>query len=374
MILVTGATGFVGREIVRQLHAAGYKMRLLVRDLKEAEPMAKRYGCELVKGNVVQPESVFLAMKGIEAVIHLVGIIAETPEMAFETAHIEGTRSVLIAMQRTGVKRYLHMSANGTRPQARSRYHQTKWTAEELVRESGLDWTIFRPSLIYGEHDQSINVMARVIRSPLRFFPNVGGGKSRVQPIPVEEVARCFVHAVGNPQTTRNLYVLCGPYSLLWREILTLIAKMEGKPYVFDELSILVILRLVVWKLTFILPIIILFVGLFGFYKLSLFFAVCWLVTGWLTWNWKSVLFFNIPFASLIWFEKAAEQFLPRHLQFGEQLKLFAEDNEGNPAKMIDTFGFQPIPFEEGLLREKTRANSAVQSERFTYAMETQTP
>ena len=110
------------------------------------------------------------------------------------------------------------MSALGTRPNAASRYHQTKWAAEELVRHSGLEFTIFRPSLIYGPQDQFINLFARIIRlSPV--VPLLGSPRARFQPVPVEAVAAAFARSLGEPKSIGQTYDLCGPEALTLSEI-----------------------------------------------------------------------------------------------------------------------------------------------------------
>ena len=110
------------------------------------------------------------------------------------------------------------MSALGTRPNAASRYHQTKWAAEELVRHSGLDFTIFRPSLIYGPQDQFINLFARIIRlSPV--VPLMGNPRARFQPVSVEAVAAAFAGSLGEPKSIGQTYDLCGPEALTLSEI-----------------------------------------------------------------------------------------------------------------------------------------------------------
>ncbi|HEY0257643.1 MAG TPA: SDR family NAD(P)-dependent oxidoreductase, partial [Candidatus Methylacidiphilales bacterium] len=202
MILVTGGTGFVGQEIVRELVAQGYRVRLLARHPERADSLGDRPEIVRVRGDVLKPETLPAAMNGVEAVIHLIGVIAETSQVTFEQAHTEVTSHLLAAAKKAGVTRYLQMSALGTRAGARSRYHITKWEAEELVRRSGMDWTIFRPSLIYGydERDRLLNLLRRLLSWPLdllqlRAFPLLNGGRALVQPVSVREVAHCFVRA-----------------------------------------------------------------------------------------------------------------------------------------------------------------------------------
>src|SRR6266478_1960345 len=192
MIIITGATGFVGEEIVKQVRATGHPVRAIVRDPERASWLVERYGAELFHGNVLYAPSIEGAMQGAKAVIHLVGIIYEWKENTFERAHAQATKHVIDEVKKSGVKRFVHMSALGTRENARSRYHQTKWAGEEYVRKSGLAWTIFRPSFIYGPRDKGINTLAQVVRR-LPFVPVLGSGNTKIQPISVENVAKAFV-------------------------------------------------------------------------------------------------------------------------------------------------------------------------------------
>jgi uncharacterized protein YbjT (DUF2867 family) len=169
MILVTGGTGFVGREVVAKLLALGYTVRLLVRHPERGHTFSHHPRVESIRGNALQPETLPAAMIGVQAVINLIGIIAETSHVTYEQAHTEATRNLLAAARQAGVTRWIQMSAIGTRPYARSRYHLTKWRAEELVHKSGLDWTILRPSLIYGhdERDRLLNLLRLTLSWPL---------------------------------------------------------------------------------------------------------------------------------------------------------------------------------------------------------------
>jgi NADH dehydrogenase len=231
-VFVTGATGFVGREVLRQLHAAGYAARILARDpsLPRVREIENRLSIEVRSGDVTHSDLGLLAeaMTGTDAVIHLVGIISEAGRSTFETIHTRGTKQVVAAAQRAGVRRFLHMSALGTRPDAASRYHQTKWAAEEAVRQSGLNYTIFRPSLIYGPEDQFVNLFASIARfSPV--LPVMGEGAARFQPIAVECVAQAFVRALEEPQASGQTYDLCGPDTLSLPELLAQVAAALGK-------------------------------------------------------------------------------------------------------------------------------------------------
>jgi uncharacterized protein YbjT (DUF2867 family) len=227
MIVITGATGFVGSELVKQARAEGFAARAIVRDPRRARWLVDRFGVELFHGNVLYAPSLEGSMAGAKCVIHLVGIIHEWRENTFERVHTEATQNVVDAAKKAGVKRYLHMSALGTRADARSRYHQTKWAAEESVRKSGLAWTIFRPSVIYGPGDKSINVLSRVVRL-LPVVPVLGDGNSKIQPVSVETVAKCFVAAIKNDNTIGKTYDLCGPEAFTWNELYEKLLRFHG--------------------------------------------------------------------------------------------------------------------------------------------------
>jgi NADH dehydrogenase len=219
-VLVTGGTGFVGREVVRQLRNSGHRVYLLARDPESrgTRDVSLQYGAKVRPGNVLDPASLKAACDGMEAIIHLVGIISEVGDQTFENVHGHGTQNMIFAAQDAKVRRFVHMSALGTRPNAASRYHQSKWSAEERVRRSGLGWTIFRPSIIYGPGDGFVNLFATISRlSPV--VPVIGSGRARFQPVPVKIVGAAFVKALLQPEAVGETYDLCGDESLTLNEI-----------------------------------------------------------------------------------------------------------------------------------------------------------
>lgn len=223
-VLITGASGFVGRAVTGEVVRAGHSVRALVR-----RPPPEDDGPVVwVPGSILAPEALREAARGCEAVIHLVGIIGEVGDQTFERVHHEGTLRVLEACQSAGVGRWIQMSALGTRPGAASRYHRTKWAAEEAVRGSGLRWTIFRPSVIYGPGDGFVNLFERMSRwSPV--LPVIGRGTARLQPVPVESVAQAFARSLDADTTIGKTYDLCGTDRLTLAEILATILKVTGR-------------------------------------------------------------------------------------------------------------------------------------------------
>ena len=234
-VFVTGGSGFVGRHVVRRLVAGGHKPVCLVRDRQRfvsqmSEVPEDRY--EVVVGDLFDDDTLNQAASGAEAAIHLVGIISERHlrKQTFTRIHIEGTERVLAACEAAGIRRYVHMSALGSRPNAPSRYHQTKWAAENLVRAGGLAWTIFRPSIIHGPDGEFMRMMRAllcdatvpafgVIPMPLPVVPYFGDGQNKVQPVSVLDVAECFVSSLSKPETIGNAYDLGGPEAMSWKAL-----------------------------------------------------------------------------------------------------------------------------------------------------------
>src|SRR2546421_12113355 len=143
-VFLTGGSGFVGSAVLEELVSRGHSVNALV----NRRPIrTKGERIRSIAGGLFDPKALDEGVGGCDAVIHLVGIIAENKSkgITFERMHVEATRAVVDAARRNGVRRYVHMSALGTRPGARSEYHRTKHRAEEYVRASGLDWTIIRP-------------------------------------------------------------------------------------------------------------------------------------------------------------------------------------------------------------------------------------
>lgn len=234
-VMVTGASGFVGRHVVRELIARGHHPVCLVRDRSVfSEQMAglpsDRW--ESVGGSLSDRESMSAAIKDAAAVIHLVGIIQERKlkGQTFERVHVEGTKRVLDAAKSAGVRRFVHMSALGSRLNAPSEYHRTKWAAESAVRSSGLDYTIFRPSIIHGHDGEFMQMMRTFVCDamvasfgflpvPFPVIPYFGKGDKKLQPIDVRDVATCFVGALSRPATIGRSFDLGGPEALAWKQL-----------------------------------------------------------------------------------------------------------------------------------------------------------
>ncbi|MBY0309125.1 MAG: NAD(P)H-binding protein [Phycisphaerales bacterium] len=243
-VAVTGATGFVGRHVVAELVRRGYSVRVLARDAGQAsQALGSSRSVRIVEGNVLDRQSPARLVEGAQALVHLVGIIREQrepgrPAQTFQGVHVEATRAVLTAAADAGVRRCVHMSALGADPDGKAEYARTKWEGEQLVRRSGLDWTIFRPSLIHGpgsEFVEMVHAMARGSKAPFvaipyfaRFTdhaedvwaPRMTLDAADIAPVYVQDVATLFCEALSRPQTVGEIYNAVGSQTLTWKSMM----------------------------------------------------------------------------------------------------------------------------------------------------------
>lgn len=215
MILVTGASGFVGGHVVRALAGAGESVRALVRDAHGASRL-DGVDCELVRGDVTDVASLRAAVEGCTTVVHLVAILTGKPA-DFERVMTKGTASLLEVARRGGVTRFVQMSALGTSEETKNAvpYYRAKWAMEEAVRASGLGHAILRPSFVFAGDGGALAQFSRIARlAPVT--PVIGSGKQRLQPIWADDLARAVTLAVRGDADI--LVELGGPDIVDWNE------------------------------------------------------------------------------------------------------------------------------------------------------------
>jgi NADH dehydrogenase len=184
---------------------------------------------ERIRGDVLYPPSLVSALAGRDAVINLVGIIHEGGGLTFDRAHREGAENVVAAAREANVRRLLHMSAMGASDDSPSEYGRSKAAGERAVRGSGLDWTVFRPSIVFGPGDGFVSLLAPIVKHNPLFIPVIGRGETRFQPVSVYDVARVFGDALANPETVGRAFEVGGPDVLTLNEIYREIATVLGK-------------------------------------------------------------------------------------------------------------------------------------------------
>jgi uncharacterized protein YbjT (DUF2867 family) len=237
-VAIIGGTGFVGSYLVDALLDAGHEPHVLVRAGSEGK-LRRANECRITKGDLDAPDAIDAVVKGCDAVIYNVGILREFPRqgITFEAMQYRGAEAVAEAAKRAGIKRFLLMSANGI-DSAETPYQTTKLKAEAVIRESGLDFTIFRPSVIFGDPRGTMEFATQLYQEMVRVpLPAVGfhtglsprGGEVLMSPVHVRDVADAFVNALADDTTIGQSYVLGGPEVVSWPEMLRRIAAAVGK-------------------------------------------------------------------------------------------------------------------------------------------------
>jgi uncharacterized protein YbjT (DUF2867 family) len=224
-VCVMGGSGFVGRHICHQLAARGYRVRVPARDPERAKQLILLPTMEVTAADVHDPVDLARTIRGVEAVINLIGVLHEGRDKhSFAQAHVAFAIKVAAACRQEGVRRYVHMSALNADANGPSAYLRSKGEAEEAVRGSGLDVTIFRPSVIFGREDSFLNLFANL----LRFLPVVflGSPNARFQPVFVEDVAAAFVKSLEDIASFTKSYDLCGPKTYTLRELVEYVGRM----------------------------------------------------------------------------------------------------------------------------------------------------
>jgi len=224
---VVGGTGFLGRHVTAALEQAGYSVRVL----------SRRTGFDALRPD---PGT----LQGVDAVVNLAGIKREEGSQTFQAVHVDLVRRLVEAMKTAGVRRLVHVSVVVARPDAALPYHDTKWRGEQIVRDSGLDWTILRPGVIYGDGDDMLAHLALMIRTA-SVFPIVGDGSAPMRPVDVRDVALA-VAATLQHSCSPHTYDIVGPDRLTLRDVVQQVAKAIDLPVTIWPTPVAV-MRVPVW-------------------------------------------------------------------------------------------------------------------------------
>ena len=221
MILVTGGSGYVGSHIVKDLVDAGRPVRAMVRDADRMEKEGRFFDLDIdwITADVTKPESLNAALDGVESVIHTVAIAIEKRGAKYESINYQGTVNVVEAAKEAGVKRFVNMCQLGADSSLPYRFLASKGKAQEYVAQSGLQWTAFRPSVIWGPEDEFANTFARLVPLTPIIFPIIGDENTRFQPVWVEDVASALIKALDDQNTIGQDFELGGPEVLTLEEI-----------------------------------------------------------------------------------------------------------------------------------------------------------
>lgn len=221
MIVITGASGYLGSHIAKKLSEAGLPVRAMVHNRQRAEKEGRlsMLNIEWFEADVTEPKSLLEAFEGASVIIHTVAIAIEKGRLTYEDINYQGTVNVVEAAKQQNVKRFVNISQLGADANLPYRFLASKGKAQDYVAASGLDWTAFRPSVIWGPEDEFANTFARLVPITPFIFPIVGDENARFQPVWVEDVATCVLKAIKMDNTIGRVYELCGPEVLTLEEI-----------------------------------------------------------------------------------------------------------------------------------------------------------
>jgi uncharacterized protein YbjT (DUF2867 family) len=226
VLLLTGATGLVGRSVLRRLSATGIPVRCLVRDPRRLGP--DRVRVQIALGDLADPQSFRNALRGVETVVHLAATIRDQPRGSIEELNGIATWRMVEAAGRAGVQRFVFFSALGASAHDRTRLLRAKALAEQAVREGPVESAIFAPSLIYAPGDAWLTLLSRLALLPV--MPISGRGRAVFQPIWAEDVARCVCAELDRPAASGSRrYELAGPQTLSHEAIIRLALRSIGK-------------------------------------------------------------------------------------------------------------------------------------------------
>lgn len=224
MLLITGATGFVGRRLLEKLISKRLKVRCLVRDKKKID---KNNDLEIVQGDILYKNALYNATQKVDTVIHLATIIKSSDPEEFTNVNAQGTRNLVEACIKNEVKKIIYVSSLDAVLNETNTYGKTKKIGEDIIKESGIDYIILRPSLIYGKGSKAVMKLSELIKKyPL--IPVVGDGEGKFQPVYVDDVCDVILNAIES-DVRNKAYCIAGEQKISWNEFIDKIANLFSK-------------------------------------------------------------------------------------------------------------------------------------------------
>jgi uncharacterized protein YbjT (DUF2867 family) len=245
-VAITGGTGFGGRHLARDLVARGHEVVLIARGKdRRDESIYRLHGASFFATDLSDPRELIKAFTGCEAVAHCAGINREIGAQTYQRVHIEATKNVVEAARSAGVRKMVLLSFLRARPDCGSAYHESKWAAEEIIRGSGLDYTVFKAGVIYGRGDHMLNHLSHALYTfPL--FGLVGMKDKPVRPLAVEDLVKAIEASLSDARLTRKTISITGPEEIPLREAVRRVAEAIGRHPVLVRLPI-AIQKIVAW-------------------------------------------------------------------------------------------------------------------------------
>ena len=230
-IAITGGSGFLGRHLARTLAARGHFPTVVARGLgARGEALRKEPNINFMPINMNDDRKLFQAFNNCDAIVNLIGINREQEPKEFKTAHVENMIRVMTAARKAGIPRVIFVSYLKARPDMFSPYLSTKFEAEELLRNSELDWTILRPGIIYGPGDHMISNISRALDMLPLFSPPVSFGSGKIRPVALQDMTELIIAAAVDGRMKHQTVSVLGPEEMTLAEAVNRVAKVKKKP------------------------------------------------------------------------------------------------------------------------------------------------
>tara|TARA_E500000178_G_C16955687_1_gene723546 strand:- start:111 stop:1055 length:945 start_codon:yes stop_codon:yes gene_type:complete len=221
IISIIGGAGFIGKYLVNSLLLKGYYINVISRNadiLKKQMTTIKLGQCRLVNCNIGNKNKLLNAIEGSNIVVNLVGLLENRKSNSFETVHVEGTKNLFDICKKLNIERIIHLSAIGVKKGSLSKYSDTKYQGEKIIKKYK-KYTIIRPSIVYGAEDNFINYFAKISKiSP--FLPLIGNGKTKFQPIWVQDLVNIIIENINKNKSSSNIFEVGGEDIITFREII----------------------------------------------------------------------------------------------------------------------------------------------------------
>ncbi len=252
MILVTGATGFIGRALVRQLSESGYPLRALIRPSRRTPRLPKGVPVEVAVVSMADTRGLRAALNGVDVIFHLAGAESQGRNASLLTTDIEGTRNLVEAAKDAGIRQFVYVSHLGAARASGYPVFKAKGIAEEFIRRSGIPYTILRSSIVYGPEDHFTSGLARMLRAAPGFFFIPGGGRTVVQPLWVEDLVACLLWSLENPATLNQVFEVGGSEYFTVQQVAEIVMSAIHAPRYLVEVPIVVLRAITVFLESFI--------------------------------------------------------------------------------------------------------------------------
>jgi uncharacterized protein YbjT (DUF2867 family) len=228
-IAITGGTGFVGAHLARKLVQEGYDVAVIARgqDQRNAKILKLNHS-QFFAADLSSVEDLTTAFTGCEAIVHCAGINREIKTQTYDRVHVQGTRNVCEAATRAGANKIILISFLRARPNCGSAYHESKWTAEQIVRASGLDYTILKPGVVYGLGDHMLDHLSHALQT-FPVFASIGMNERFMRPLAIEDLVAVIEASLKDPRLANKTFGVLGPEEITLREAARRVGESIGK-------------------------------------------------------------------------------------------------------------------------------------------------